>query len=176
MTKKASFPLKENNALENSLKPGGAWDTGGQTRIREGEKILLVIYEHPFIDNSLKSFFAVLLIICACILSYLILPNPLTFVFVFLFFIITNTSFFMPSRYTLTEDKLVMDRIIYRKSYVWTRFRSFFIDKNGVYLSPYSDLRKFDCFRGVFLIMGSKNKSLIKPILEEKIAGPPLQP
>jgi hypothetical protein len=64
----------------------------------------------------------------------------------------------MPSRYIFTEEKLVVDRIIYRKGFAWSRFKSFTMDKNGVYLSTLSDVKRFDRFRGVFIVMNKENR------------------
>jgi len=147
---------------------GGAWDTGGSTRVKE-EDVLLEIREHPFLERWYVSVLAVALITASSVISYFILRHPLTPVFIFAFFIISNTSFFMPSRYVFTKEKFVIDRIIYRKSYPWKRFRGYDFDRNGIYLSPTADPDRFDCFRGVFLVMGSENRQSLKPILEEKI-------
>jgi len=150
------------------------WSTGGSTKIRDDEKILLEVVQHPFRKKWYISVLVVLFILVLSALSYTIIPNPLMPVFVIIFFVVSMTSFFLPSRYTFTEEKVVIDRIIYRKAYPWTRFRSYRADKNGIYLSPVSDSDRFDRFRGVFMVMDRNSRDKVESVLEEyvgKIAG-----
>jgi hypothetical protein len=149
----------------------GAWDCKNSGKIKENEKILMEITEHPLTRKPLLTIMGVALIVFLSWSSYFFINHFLTPVFVFLFLIISNTSFFMPSRYVFTEEKMVIDRIIYRRSLAWTRFKSYVLDKNGVYLSTLSDAERFDRFRGVFLVMNKENRGKVKPLLEEKISG-----
>ncbi|MCD4784392.1 MAG: hypothetical protein K8T10_11280 [Candidatus Eremiobacteraeota bacterium] len=149
------------------------WATSGSTKIKEGEKILLEITQHPFKRKWYISVLVILLILILSALSYTIIPNPLMPVFVLIFFIVSMTSFFLPSLYTFTEEKIVINRIIYCKAYPWTRFRSYRTDKNGVYLSPISDSERFDRFRGIFMVMDKDSRKKALPILEEYIGEIP---
>ena len=159
---------KEKNNREKSPSP---WEAGKQHEIGKDEKILLEVKEHPFTRNPLMSVCAIIIIMLAGLLSYLIIPYILMPIFVYLFFIISMASFFIPSHYTFTEEKIVINRIVYTGSFPWKRFRSYKFDKNGLYLSPLSNPERFDRFRGVFLVMGEENREKVSPILEEKIIG-----
>jgi len=150
---------------------GPAWATSDSTKIRRGEKILLEIVQHPLKKNILLSAMAVIIILMSGLLAYLIIQNILMPILVYLFFIISMTSFFMPSRYIFTEEKVVIHRIIYSKAYPWKRFRAYKTDKNGVYLSPFSNPDRFDRFRGVFMVMDKASREKLVPILEEKLGG-----
>lgn len=173
--KKAKNPTQENRGNEgnegnkgNEVVPS-PWATSGSTKIKEGEKILLEITQYPFKRRWYISVLVILLILVLSALSYTIIPNYLMPVFVIIFFVVSMTSFFLPSRYTFTEEKIVIDRIIYRKAYLWTRFRSYRMDKNGIYLSPISDSERFDRFRGVFMVMDRDSRNKAEPVLEEYI-------
>lgn len=146
---------------------GEMWDTDNKNKL--DSEVILELREHPFTKNILKSSLVLLAILGTSVLAGYFMENFLVSVFVFVFLVISNTSFFFPSVYIFSKDKFTVDRIIYKKSYPWKRFKSFVLDKNGVYLSPLKDASNFDRFRGVFLVMGCKNREKLKPLLEEKI-------
>ncbi len=147
------------------------WAVASTSAIRDDEKILLTVTEHPLKKNLILSAMAVIIIMLTGLIAYIAIPNVLMPVLVYLFFIVSMTSFFMPSRYTFTEEKIVIDRIIYKQSYPWKRFRSFREDKNGIFMSPSSNPDRFDRFRGVFMVMGKEGREKAVPVLEEKIVG-----
>jgi hypothetical protein len=152
--------------------PGSsAFTVKSSSKIGENEKVLLTLHEHPFVKKPMISAMALILTAMVSYMSYFLIPHPFMPLLVFIFFIISNTSFFMPTEYIFTEEKVVVNRIVYRQGYLWSRFRGYTMDKNGVYLSPLSNPDKFDRFRGVFLVMSPENRKLLKPILEEKIVG-----
>lgn len=169
--------MKEEESINNeeeSRRVTGApemADTDNSVMKEDKEKILLEINEHPFTCNWIKSTAALSLILVSSILSFFIIRNPVIPVIIFIFFIISNASFFMPSRYTFTEEKIIVNRIIYCKSYPWSRFKGYSLDRNGIYLSPTPDPDSFDRFRGVFLVMGFQNRQSLREILKEKIDG-----
>ena len=139
--------------------------------IRDDEKILLIIKQHPLKNNPVISAMTIVIILLAGLVAYITIPNIFMPILVYLFFLVSMTSFFMPSRYTFTEEKIVIDRIIYKQSYPWKRFRSFKPDRNGIYMSPSSNPDRFDRFRGVFIVMDREGREKATPVLEEKIVG-----
>lgn len=147
------------------------WATAKTSAIGHDEKVLLTFSQHPLKNNPLLSVMAVIIILITGFFSYTIIPHILMPILVYLFFLVSMTSFFMPSHYTFTEEKIIVDRIIYRQSYLWKRFRSFKMDKNGIYLSPSTNPDRFDRFRGVFLVMDREGRDKAVPVLKEKIVG-----
>lgn len=158
----------------SSWQDSSPWATssgGGSADIGPDEKVLLEIRQHPFARSPWTSAAIVVLILFLGLVSFMIIRNPLMPIFVYIFFLVSMTSFFMPSRYAFTEEKLVVDRITYRKGYPWARFRSYLMDKNGIYFSPSSDPDRFDRFRGVFLLMDKESRDKLAPVLEEIFSG-----
>lgn len=133
--------------------------------------VLIEIRQHPFTRSIGVTLGVILLISAVGYLSYLIIDNPIMPVFVILFFVFSMASFFFPSRYVITKENLLIDRIIYRKTYPWARFRSYKKDKNGIYLSPLLEPDSFDRFRGIFLHMDKDSRERLMPILEDIILG-----
>jgi hypothetical protein len=144
---------------------------GGSLPAPPGGRILLELVEHPFLQSVPRSVLGIFAILCLCTLVYLIYRDAFVSALVFVFMIISQASFFLPSRYVFSEEKITINRIIYRKSFPWSRFKSFAFDRNGLYLSPLSDPDRFDRFRGVFMVMGPENRKLLSPVLQEVMGG-----
>lgn len=155
----------------NDNDDSGPWSVSDPCKISKDEKVLITLKEHPFLENKILSAMAVFIMLFASFISYVILPQMLLPPLVLVFFVVSNTSFFFPSRYTFTEEKVIVDRIIYRKAFPWSRFRGYAFDRNGLFLSPTTDPDRFDRFRGVFLVMGKENRELMKPVLQEVLGG-----
>lgn len=139
--------------------------------MNDDEGVLLEVNEHPARSRPVASVLSMVFILAVSFLGYALIKTVLFPVFVIIFLLVSNTSFFFPSRYVLTKEKIVIDRIIYRKSYPWSRFRGYLCDKNGIYLSPTKDPKRFDRFRGVFLVMGKENRESAVAVLQEVIDG-----
>lgn len=150
----------------------GPWATGGGTaEIGKDEKVLLEIRQHPLMRNVAVSVAVVVFILFIGLLSYVFMGNWFMPFLVYIFFFIALIGFFMPTRYMFTEEKLIVDRIISRNGYSWSRFRSFRAEKNGIYLSPMTDPDRFDRFRGVFVILDREGREKALPVVEELVIG-----
>ncbi len=162
----------DRDKIQDKNPPGGAWDTGSSVDKNNDAKILLEICYHPAASRPWAVVLSVMVILATSFASYLVFQQMLLPVLVILFMVVTNTSFFFPSRYSFTEEKLTVDRIIYRKTFPWSRFRGYSLDGNGLYLSPSSDPERFDRFRGVFLVMDKSRQQKAIPVLKEVIGEP----
>lgn len=60
-------------------------------------------------------------------------------------------SFFLPTRYTLSDEKVSVAGVVARKEKAWNEFRSYLIDRDGVLLSPFPGRSRLERFRGVSL-------------------------
>ena len=133
--------------------------------------VILELRYHPLAKSKAISSVVVGVVILTSVMSYYVIQNALMPVFTFLFFIMSMASFFMPSKYIFTKENFVIDRIVFRKSFPWTRFRSYTIERNGVFISPSSDPSRFDRFRGVFMVMDRACREKLEPLLKEKFGG-----
>jgi hypothetical protein len=60
-------------------------------------------------------------------------------------------GFFLPTVFTLTEDGVRVKGLVSKKEKRWEEFRSYYVDREGVLLSPFLDRSRLERFRGVSL-------------------------
>ena len=76
--------------------------------------------------------------------------------------------YFVPFQYELHEHQLVVMAPFYRLTKPWDAFRSFYVDNNGVLLSPFAQPSRLENFRGVYVRFGA-NRSEVLDFIETKI-------
>jgi hypothetical protein len=60
-------------------------------------------------------------------------------------------GFFLPTRFALSEDGVSVRGLVGRRSKPWSEFRSWYIDREGLLLSPFTERSRLERFRGVSL-------------------------
>ena len=78
--------------------------------------------------------------------------------------------YFVPFRYELYEHELVVSAPFYRLTKPWSDFRSFYVDNNGVLLSPFAKPSRLENFRGVYVRFGA-NRSEVLDFMKNKISN-----
>lgn len=61
------------------------------------------------------------------------------------------SAYFFPTSYEMTDEKIRVKYIATRKEKNWDSFRSFYADKNGVFLSPFPKPSRMENFRGLYV-------------------------
>ena len=77
--------------------------------------------------------------------------------------------YFVPFWYELYEHQLVVTAPFYRLTKPWSAFRSFYVDSNGVLLSPFAKPSRLENFRGVYVRFGA-NQSEVVDFIKSKIS------
>ncbi len=75
----------------------------------------------------------------------------------FIFFI-SLSSFFLPTTFTIDENKVMIKYQYTVKERNLSAFRSFFPEERGILLSPYLSPSRLENFRGFYLRYGKSNK------------------
>ena len=78
------------------------------------------------------------------------------------------SSFFLPTRYELDQKKVKIRFCFTNREREWSGFRSFYVDKNGVLLSPFAKPSRLENFRGVY-VRFSRNKDQVVDFVRSKI-------
>lgn len=124
---------------------------------------------HPFRENWTRSTLLLLFLLFLFSGIYWLFQS----VIVALLSAIVVTSslyrYFVPFRYELHEHQLVVTAPLYRLTKPWDTFRSFYIDKNGVLLSPFAKPSRLENFRGVYVRFGA-NRSEVLDFIQNKIS------
>ena len=85
--------------------------------------------------------------------------------------LVSLSSFFLPTYYELDQDKIRIRYVFTRREREWSAFRSFYVDKNGVLLSPFQKPSRLENFRGIY-IRFDRNKDQVVDFVKSKIRRP----
>ncbi len=78
-------------------------------------------------------------------------------------------GFFLPTRFSLTADGVSVRGLVSRREKNWNEFRSHYIDKEGMLLSPFIERSRLERFRGVSLQFHG-NKDEVVAFVERMMA------
>jgi len=88
-----------------------------------------------------------------------------------LIFTATLSTFFFPTKYEISKNKVKIKYLVNKVEKDIKSFRSYYPDKNGVLLSPFPRPSRLENFRGVY-VRYHQNKAevdaFIKKIFEER--------
>jgi hypothetical protein len=111
-----------------------------------------------------------LLIFLGCLLPAITLLYGLFGLFLAVLLLsLSLLPFFFRTRYEMNEDGIIVKKPYSRLRKDWSHFRSFYPDKSGVLLSPFSKPSRLENFRGVYILLG-ENRDEILRFVERKIA------
>jgi len=78
------------------------------------------------------------------------------------------SSFFLPTHYELHQEKIKIRFFLTKREREWSTFRSFYVDKNGVLLSPFAKPSRLENFRGIY-VRFSQNKDQVVDFVKSKM-------
>lgn len=78
------------------------------------------------------------------------------------------SKFYLPTFYELNDKTVIIKTTTQTLKKEWKLYRSYYPDKNGVLLSPYSEQTRMENFRGIYL-MFEKNKDEVLKFIETHI-------
>ena len=124
--------------------------------------------DHPLKKNRKN----LVIVICALILIPVIVfltTNSLFFLLLSIIFLLGSLStFFLPTTYELSEDGIKVKFFFNTRQTEWGKYRSFYVDKNGVLLSPFEKPSRLENFRGIYLRF-NQNKEEVINFIKSKI-------
>lgn len=134
------------------------------------DKIYFDWISFPFIDRPRTSTLLVIfLIFLSVLLRYFIehslLLNFQWFLISMVLILLSIGSYFIPSRYTFLENKIVAKYLFIKVEKDYKEFGCFYSDKKGVLLSTFKTPRRLDSFRGMS-VRYSKNQLEKEELLE----------
>ena len=79
-------------------------------------------------------------------------------------------TYFVPTDYELDEEGVEIISLFFVRNFrVWEEFRSFYSDKVGAQLSPYSKPSRMAVYRGNFIRFSPDNREKVIALLDEHI-------
>ena len=123
---------------------------------------------HPFATKKLTSLLVVLCLLAVWVSVYLT-TFSLTLTLVSIFILLgALCPFFLPTDYELTSDKVKVRFFFSQKEKNWSFYRSFYVDKNGVLLSPFERPSRLENFRGIY-VRFDRNKDEVVEFVSSKV-------
>jgi hypothetical protein len=135
------------------------------------ETTVLKWSSHPVKKRATISILVVLFLVVVWLVVYLTTSSLFLTGLSVVIMLASLSSFFVPTRYELDQEKVSIHYVLGKKEKPWSAFRSFYVDKNGVLLSPFPRPSRLENFRGVY-IRFDRNKDRVVDFVKSKIPRP----
>lgn len=109
---------------------------------------------HPFVENWKRSVLLLLFLIGILLFIYLGFRSVVVLLLSAGLLIGPLYKYFLPFHYRCSVDSLVVKACCYTLQRSWSEFRSYYVDKNGILLSPFAKPTRLENFRGVYVRFG----------------------
>jgi hypothetical protein len=122
---------------------------------------------HSLTENWKKSACLILFLFVIWVLIYLMFQSFFYLVLSIVVLLGSLSSFFLPVRYSCYSDRLTIHSFLGKRSKPWSAFKNYYVDKNGVLLSPFSKPSRLDTFRGMYIRFGGNREEVIDYIKQK---------
>lgn len=125
---------------------------------------------HPSKENRRRTTVLVLLLVVVFVGSYILFQ---LWGLVLGIILIGNaiSPYFVATRYEFNDESIVIKGLLTEQKRRWKEFRSFYPDKNGVFLSVFSTPRRLENFRGIYIRFGDKRDEVMEYV-RKKVERP----
>ena len=124
---------------------------------------------HPLVENWRKSVLLGLFLVLLLFIIYLGFQLIYVTVLSAIFLIGSLYKYFLPFHHHFEADRLVITSCCSKMERPWETFRSFYVDANGVLLSPFAHPTRLENFRGVYVRFGKHSPEEIVNFITSKI-------
>ncbi|KAA3633559.1 MAG: hypothetical protein DWP97_08845 [Calditrichaeota bacterium] len=136
----------------------------------EIQNTLLEWTTHPMKKRPLA---AVLVTVFILLIPLLVLSitESKTFATVALVVLFASVAkFYFPTKFKLTDKTVTIKGSTQTINRKWSEFRSYYVDKNGILLSPFIEPSRLENFRGMYLICND-NISEVENIIKQYVTN-----
>jgi len=123
---------------------------------------------HPVKKKALLSILVILFLLVVWAVVYLTTSSLFLTVLSVVIMLGSLSSFFLPTHYELDQEKIKVRFFLTQRQREWSAFRSFYVDKNGVLLSPFAKPSRLENFRGIY-VKFNQNKDQVVDFVKSKI-------
>lgn len=124
---------------------------------------------HPLRDNWIRTLLLFVLLALIFAAVHLSFQSISVTVLTALCISCSLYRYFFPSRYDFYEDRIEVVSFSRRSMKPWSDFRSFYADRNGVLLSPFSRPSRLENFRGVYVRFGNSGRLELLDFIRRKV-------
>jgi len=123
---------------------------------------------HPLKANWKVSIGLIVFLIAINIAIYLSFDS-LTFLFLSIVFLFGSlSSFFLPTTYILNDEGITVKSIFRKSTKNWSYYKSYYPEKKGVFLSPFSHPSRLENFRGLF-VRFNNNRAEVVDFIKQRL-------
>ena len=124
---------------------------------------------HPLVENRRKSVLLVLFFALLLFGIYWGFQSVSVALLSAIFLLGSLYKYFLPFHHQCEADKLIITSCCYRLERPWETFRSFYVDANGVLLSPFVRPTRLENFRGVYVRFGKHTPEKVIDFITSKV-------
>ena len=124
---------------------------------------------HPLVENRRKSVLLVLFLAFLLFGIYWGFQSVSVALLSATFLLGSLYKYFLPFHHQCEADKLIITSCCYRLERSWETFRSFYVDANGVLLSPFVRPTRLENFRGVYVRFGKHTPEKVIDFITSKV-------
>lgn len=124
---------------------------------------------HPLVENWKRS--AILCIFLSAILAILYIGFKSIVVVMLSAMLLIGPlyKYFIPFHYNCGKESLLVKACCYKHERQWSSFRSSYVDKNGILLSPFPKPTRLENFRGIYVRFGKHPPEEIVNFIQNKL-------
>ena len=138
------------------------------SKVVMSDEVVLRWSTHPVKRSTKISILVILFLFVIWFLVYLTTFSLLLTILSVVIMLGSLSPFFLPTYYELDNKKVKVKFFFNTKEKEWSMFRSFYVDKNGVLLSPFERPSRLENFRGVY-VRFNQNKEEVVDFVKSKI-------
>ena len=128
---------------------------------------------HPLVENRRKSVLLGLFLALLLFGIYWGFQSVSVALLSAIFLLGSLYKYFLPFHHQCEADKLIITSCCYRLERSWATFRSFYVDANGVLLSPFVRPTRLENFRGVYVRFGKHTPEKVIDFITSKVQSEP---
>ena len=132
------------------------------------DPVLLVWTSQPAKARPRVAIAVGVFIVALVYLSYVLTESPLFAVVAALILWGSLSQFYLRTTFEFTEQKVKVKYAVNKVEKDWSQYRSYYVDKNGVLLSPFVRPSRLENFRGIY-IRFADNRDEVVAIVKSKI-------
>jgi hypothetical protein len=132
------------------------------------ETPLLAWTTHPAKGRPLITTLVIVFLIVLVVTVYLLTYSVVFCVIAAIVLYGSLTQYFTSTTFELTETKVRIKYVVNKIEKEWSQYRSYYVDKNGVLLSPFAGPSRLENFRGLYVRFAG-NKDQVMEIVRRKI-------
>ena len=124
---------------------------------------------HPIVENWRKSVLLGLFLVLLLFGIYLGFQSIYVALISGIVLLGSLYKYFLPFHHQCEADRLIITSCCYRLERSWETFRSFYVDANGILLSPFARPTRLENFRGVYVRFGKHTPEEVVDFITSKI-------